>query len=79
MAAGIAALKSKIKLVHIEAGLRSYDWRKPEEHNRIAVDHIFDLLFAPTKYSKNNILKENVHDTMRTTSNTVMDALAEVD
>jgi UDP-N-acetylglucosamine 2-epimerase (non-hydrolysing) len=77
MAAGIAALKSKVKLVHIEAGLRSYDWRMPEEHNRITVDHISDLLFAPTKYSRNNLLKENVHGTIHTTGNTVIDAVAE--
>jgi UDP-N-acetylglucosamine 2-epimerase (non-hydrolysing) len=77
MAAGIAALKSKIKLAHIEAGLRSYDWRMPEEHNRIAVDHISDLLFAPTKHCRNNLLKENVHGTIRTTGNTVIDAVAE--
>jgi len=75
LAGGIAAIKSRIKLAHVEAGLRSYDWRMPEEHNRIAVDHISDLLFAPTKDSKKNLLKENVHGIIHVTGNTVIDAV----
>lgn len=75
LAGGIAAIKSRIKLAHVEAGLRSYDWRMPEEHNRIAVDHISDLLFAPTKNSKKNLLEENVHGVIHVTGNTVIDAV----
>ncbi len=75
LAGGIAAIKSRIKLAHVEAGLRSYDWRMPEEHNRIAVDHISDLLFAPTKDSKKNLLKENAHGIIHVTGNTVIDAV----
>jgi len=75
LAAGIASIKSNIPLSHVEAGLRSYDWRMPEEHNRIAVDHISELLFAPTKISKNNLVSEKVHGKIFVTGNTVIDAI----
>ena len=75
LAAGIASLKSNIAVSHVESGLRSNDWRMPEEHNRIAVDHISELLFAPTKTSKNNLLQEKVHGKIFVTGNTVIDAI----
>lgn len=75
LATGIASLKSNIPISHVEAGLRSNDWRMPEEHNRIAVDHISELLFAPTKNSKNNLLTEHVHGKIFVTGNTVIDAI----
>ena len=74
LAASICSLKSSIPISHVEAGLRSNDWRMPEEHNRIAVDHISELLFAPTKTSKNNLLQEKVHGKIFVTGNTVIDA-----
>ena len=55
LATGIAANKLNIKLGHIEAGLRSFDLRMPEEHNRRIVDHISNFLFAPTLYNKRNL------------------------
>jgi len=75
LAGAIAALKSKIPVSHVEAGLRSYDWRMPEEHNRIVTDHISELLFAPTVTSKKNLLKESVHGKIFVTGNTVIDAI----
>jgi len=75
LAAGIASLKSNIPVSHVESGLRSNDWRMPEEHNRIVVDHISELLFAPTKTSKNNLLQEKVHGKIFVTGNTVIDAI----
>ncbi|MBA4717689.1 MAG: UDP-N-acetylglucosamine 2-epimerase (non-hydrolyzing) [Nitrosopumilus sp.] len=75
LAAGIASLKSNIPISHVEAGLRSYDWRMPEEHNRIAIDHLSELLFAPTNLSKNNLVSEKVHGKIFVTGNTVIDAI----
>jgi UDP-N-acetylglucosamine 2-epimerase (non-hydrolysing) len=77
LAGGISAIKNGIRLAHIEAGLRSYDWRMPEEHNRIAADHMSDLLFAPTELSKRNLLNERVHGDIHVTGNTIVDAVAQ--
>lgn len=75
LAAGLAAVKLGMRLGHIEAGLRSYDWRMPEEHNRRMIDHISDYLFAPTEIAKKNLLKEHVWGRVFVTGNTVIDAL----
>jgi len=58
LAAGIAASKIHIPVVHIEAGLRSYNKKMPEEVNRIMCDHVSSLLFSPTKSGVENLLKE---------------------
>jgi len=75
LAAGLTALKLGIKLGHVEAGLRSYDWRMPEEHNRRMIDHVSDYLFAPTEIAKRNLLEEHVWGEIYVTGNTVIDAL----
>lgn len=56
----VASKISHIKLIHIEAGLRSFEVNMPEETNRVIIDHISDYLFAPTKISKNFLIKENI-------------------
>ncbi len=66
-------------LVHVEAGLRSYDRRMPEEHNRVLVDHIGDLLCAPTDVSRKNLLEEGIPESrISVTGNTVVEAVLEL-
>lgn len=50
----------KVPVVHLEAGLRSFDRRMPEEHNRVLVDHLADLFLAPTDVSARNLLAETI-------------------
>lgn len=75
LAAGICSLKSNIPISHVESGLRSNDWRMPEEHNRITIDHLSEFLFAPTKNAKFNLVSEKVHGQIFVTGNTVIDAI----
>ena len=77
-AASLTAFYRKIKIGHVEAGLRT--WKKfspfPEEINRTFTTKLADLHFAPTKLSKENLLKEGVEEEkVFITGNTVIDAL----
>ena len=75
LAAALAASKLKVPFGHVEAGLRSYDREMPEEINRIVVDHISNLLFAPTWKSVLNLCSEGLpRNRIFMTGNTVVDA-----
>jgi len=60
LAAAIVAAKMLIPLVHIEAGLRSYNKKMPEELNRICTDHYSDVLFCPGEKATKNLKKEGI-------------------
>lgn len=71
----LAATKLHIKVGHVEAGLRSYDRKMPEEINRILTDHCSDYLFAPTEKAKAILLGEGIPETkIFVTGNTIVDA-----
>jgi len=74
LAGAVAASKLRIRVGHVEAGLRSYDLRMPEEHNRRLTDHISDYLFAPTADSVRILKGEKVWGKVYRTGNTAIDA-----
>lgn len=81
MVAALAAFYHRIKVGHIEAGLRSFDKYQPypEEINRKIATSVSDLHFAPTTLAKQNLLREGVPESnIIVTGNTVIDALLQV-
>ncbi len=75
LSAALAANKRFIPVGHVEAGLRSFDLRMPEEHNRRLTDHISEYLFTPTETARANLLREHVWGKIYLTGNTAIDAV----
>jgi UDP-GlcNAc3NAcA epimerase len=62
LAGALAAAKASVPLVHIEAGLRSFNKTMPEEINRVLTDHVSTLLFSPTKKGVDNLAEEGIKE-----------------
>jgi len=73
-AGALASKINNLKVIHIEAGLRSFNINMPEERNRIETDKISDILFPPTKLSENFLEKENIDNNIFVVGNTIVDA-----
>ena len=81
MAAGLSAYYHRVRVGHVEAGLRTGDkWQPfPEEINRKVLGAVADLHFAPTEWARGNLLREGVSEaSIRVTGNPVIDALRQV-
>jgi UDP-N-acetylglucosamine 2-epimerase (non-hydrolysing) len=76
LAAAIVAAKLRVRLAHVEAGLRSYDRTMPEEVNRVLTDHLSDVLFASEVSGVRNLLREGIaDDRVFFTGNIMIDSL----
>jgi UDP-N-acetylglucosamine 2-epimerase (non-hydrolysing) len=77
LSTAIAAFYQRVPIGHVEAGLRTGDMLHPfpEEMNRRLTSPLARWHFCPTEFSRQNLLKENIHDGLYVTGNTVVDAL----
>ncbi|MCB5169226.1 UDP-N-acetylglucosamine 2-epimerase (non-hydrolyzing) [Streptomyces bambusae] len=76
LAGALAANARGLPLVHVEAGLRSHDRAMPEEHNRVLIDRLADVLCAATPENRDNLVAEGVAtDRIEITGNTVVEAV----
>ncbi|MEQ8165387.1 MAG: UDP-N-acetylglucosamine 2-epimerase (non-hydrolyzing) [Alphaproteobacteria bacterium] len=74
LAGALAARKLRIAVGHVEAGERSYDWRMPEEHNRVLIDHVSDYLFVTGAQGQKNLGREGVRGHICVVGNPIVDA-----
>ncbi len=74
LAGALAARRLGVPLAHVEAGLRSHNLRMPEEVNRIAADHVSDLLLCPTEASRLQLEREHVRGHAVVVGDVMLDA-----
>lgn len=77
IAGAIAAAKLHIPIIQLEAGLRSFDKKMPEEINRLVVDRLADYLFAPTPLQKEHLTRESITRNVFITGNLIVDVVLE--
>ncbi|MDQ0644588.1 non-hydrolyzing UDP-N-acetylglucosamine 2-epimerase [Microbacterium murale] len=78
VAATLSAVKMHIPVAHLEAGLRSFNRRMPEEHNRVMTDHAADLLLAPTQVAVDHLASEGLSARTVLVGDVMTDVLFEV-
>lgn len=78
VAAALSAVKMHIPVAHLEAGLRSFNRRMPEEHNRVMTDHAADLLLAPTQVAVDHLAVEGLSQRTVLVGDVMTDVLFEV-
>ena len=74
LAGALAAAKLHVPVAHVEAGLRSFNRRMPEEINRVMTDHISSLLFCPTTSSIDNLVNEGITEGIHHVGDVMYDA-----
>ena len=74
LAAALAAVKLRIPIVHVEAGLRSYDRRMPEETNRVLVDSVSTILACPSPVAAGNLRREGIVSGVEVVGDVMVDA-----
>ena len=74
LAGALVAAKLHIRLAHVEAGLRSFDRRMPEEVNRVVADHVSNLLLCPSEVAVRNLANEGITDGVHLVGDVMYDA-----
>jgi UDP-GlcNAc3NAcA epimerase len=74
LAGARAGVEAGVPVAHVEAGLRSGDWSMPEEHNRVEIDRISDLLFPPDERSRDTLRREGVRGRIEVVGDVMADA-----